>query len=51
MVKWKIEIKILVVDRICKAKLEAFQRKLTELVFFDEAYGFGNILTETYNSL
>ena len=39
------------VDRTCKAKLEAFQKKLAGLKFLDPACGSGNFLTETYISL
>ena len=42
------EIKNVPVDKIRKAKLEAFQRKLASLKFLDPACGSGNFLTETY---
>ncbi|MBP3784456.1 MAG: methylase [Butyrivibrio sp.] len=42
------EIKI---EKTRKAKLEAFQDKLSKLTFFDPACGSGNFLTETYISL
>ena len=45
------EIKNVPVDKIRKAKLEAFQRKLASLKFLDPACGSGNFLTETYISL
>lgn len=45
------EIEAITVERIRKAKLEAFQRKLAELKFLDPACGSGNFLTETYISL
>ena len=45
------EIAAVTVEKIRKAKLEAFQRKLAELKFLDPACGSGNFLTETYISL
>ena len=45
------EIKNVPVDKIRKAKLEAFQCKLASLKFLDPACGSGNFLTETYISL
>ena len=45
------EITAVTVEKIRKAKLEAFQRKLAELKFLDPACGSGNFLTETYISL
>ena len=39
------------VERTKKAKLRAFQRKLSSLTFLDPACGSGNFLTETYLSL
>lgn len=45
------EIEAITVERIRKAKLEAFQRKLAGLEFLDPACGSGNFLTETYISL
>ncbi len=45
------EIKGIAVERIRKAKLEAYQKKLAGLTFLDPACGSGNFLTETYISL
>ena len=45
------EIAALTVEKTRKAKLEAFQRKLSGLKFLDPACGSGNFLTETYISL
>lgn len=45
------EIKEITVDRSRKAKLTAFQKKLSGLTFLDPACGSGNFLTETYISL
>lgn len=39
------------VDRTKDKKLRDFQKKLSQLIFFDPACGSGNFLTETYISL
>lgn len=44
-------IKEITVDRTKDRKLREFQKKLSQLVFFDPACGSGNFLTETYISL
>lgn len=44
-------IKEITVDRTKDRKLRDFQKKLSQLVFFDPACGSGNFLTETYISL
>lgn len=44
-------IKEIAVDRTKDKKLRDFQKKLSQLVFFDPACGSGNFLTETYISL
>lgn len=45
------EINSISVIKTKKAKLEAFQDKLSKLTFLDPACGSGNFLTETYLSL
>ena len=45
------EIEQIAVPAAQKKKLDAFQKKLSELVFLDPACGSGNFLTETYISL
>lgn len=45
------EINSISVVKTKKAKLEAFQDKLSKLTFLDPACGSGNFLTETYLSL
>ena len=45
------EIKKIQVPGTQKKKLKEYQKKLSELVFFDPACGSGNFLTETYLSL
>ena len=45
------EIKKIQVPGTQKKKLKDYQKKLSELVFFDPACGSGNFLTETYLSL
>ena len=45
------EINSILVIKTKKAKLEAFQDKLSKLTFLDPACGSGNFLTETYLSL
>ncbi|MBE5927004.1 MAG: class I SAM-dependent DNA methyltransferase [Lachnospiraceae bacterium] len=45
------EIKFIKVERTRRNKLQAFQKKLSELKFLDPACGSGNFLTETYISL
>lgn len=45
------EIKKTKVEKIRKEKLLEYQKKLSELKFFDPACGSGNFLTETYLSL
>lgn len=44
-------IKEITVDRTKDKKMRDFQKKLSQLVFFDPACGSGNFLTETYISL
>lgn len=44
-------IKEITVDRTKDKKLRDFQKKLSQLIFFDPACGSGNFLTETYISL
>lgn len=45
------EIKAVAVDKTRTARLKAFQKKLSELIFLDPACGSGNFLTQTYISL
>ena len=45
------EIKSIKVERTRRNKLQAFQKKLSEIKFLDPACGSGNFLTETYISL
>lgn len=45
------ELSEIKVEKTKKAKLEAFQNKLSKLTFLDPACGSGNFLTETYISL
>ena len=45
------EIRSIAVLAVQKKRLQAFQDKLSGLVFFDPACGSGNFLTETYLSL
>ncbi len=45
------EIKGVAVERTRKARLEAYQAKISGLKFLDPACGSGNFLTETYLSL
>ena len=45
------DIKDIGVERTRKAKLQAFQQKLSQLTFLDPACGSGNFLTETYISI
>lgn len=44
-------IKEITIDRTKDKKLRDFQKKLSQLIFFDPACGSGNFLTETYISL
>ncbi len=44
-------ISAIAVKKTRDIKLEAFQKKLSELIFLDPACGSGNFLTETYLSL
>ena len=45
------EIKAITVNRTLTMRLEAYQKKLANLIFLDPACGSGNFLTETYISL
>lgn len=45
------DIQAIAVNRTLTLRLEAFQRKLANLIFLDPACGSGNFLTETYISL
>lgn len=45
------EIRAITVNRTLTMRLEAYQKKLANLIFLDPACGSGNFLTETYISL